>query len=207
MEKEKIIGQIYKKIRAQVSGKTFVASDFLDLGEYKAISKSLERLEDENKIRRVIRGVYDCPRYSKLLAEYEAPSPHQVALAIARNNNWTIAPSGNTALNQLGLSTQVAAHWSYITNGSYKKYALNDIEICFKHRSNKEITGKSYKTALVIQALKAIGKENITRHQRNLIAKKLTDEEKAALLQEGKQSVTWIYSAIKKICERSETNV
>ena len=27
---------------------------------------------------------------------------------------WTIAPCGNTALNLLGLSTQVAAVWSYI---------------------------------------------------------------------------------------------
>lgn len=75
----------------------------------KTISKTLERLEDAGEIRRVLRGVYDCPHYSALLDEYEAPSPLKIAQAIARNYNWTIIPSGQISLNQLGLSTQVAA--------------------------------------------------------------------------------------------------
>lgn len=37
--------------------------------------------------------------------------------AIARKYNWTIAPSGNTALNLLGLSTQVPSKWKYVSYG------------------------------------------------------------------------------------------
>jgi hypothetical protein len=68
-------------------------------------------------IRRVIRGVYDKPKYSTLLQEYSAPNPNEIADALARNYSWTIAPTGNTALNLLGLSTQVPANWSYISSG------------------------------------------------------------------------------------------
>jgi hypothetical protein len=202
MERTNVSTEIYIRIQKNKEGGAFVASDFLDMGEYKAVSKALERLEDEHKIRRIIRGVYDCPHYSKLLEEYEAPSPHYVALAIARNNNWTIAPNGNTALNQLGLSTQVTANWSYITNGPYKKYLLNGQAIEFKHRNNKEISGKSYKTALVIQALKELGEKFVTEKHIKIIRRGLTDMEKKVLLREGQQTTTWIYSVIKKICER-----
>ena len=34
--------------------------------------------------------------------------------------HWTIAPCGNTALNLLGLSTQVTAVWSYIVTDLIK---------------------------------------------------------------------------------------
>lgn len=64
-----------------------------------------------------MRGVYYYPRYSELIQEYETPSPNKVTEAIARKFNWTIAPCGDTALNMLGLATQVPAKWSYISDG------------------------------------------------------------------------------------------
>ena len=115
---------IYNRILSLPSESAFTVTDFVDIAGYKAVSKALERLEDEKKIRRVIRGVYDCPKYSELLGEFEAPSPHHIAMAIARNNNSTIVPSGNAALNHLGLTTQVTAYWPYIRDGPYKKYEI-----------------------------------------------------------------------------------
>jgi hypothetical protein len=49
-----------------------------------------------------MRGIYDKPRYSNLLQENAVPNPEEVAKAIARNYNWTIAPTGDAALNLLG---------------------------------------------------------------------------------------------------------
>ena len=131
-------------------------------------------------------------------------SPHQVALALARNYGWSIAPSGNTALNQLGLSTQVSAKWSYISDGPYNVFEFGNIRIEFKHRSNKDISGLSPKTALVIQALRALGKDNITNEDINKIGLLLSAEEKETLLKESKQSTSWIYKYIKKICEEEK---
>ena len=47
-----------------------------------------------------------------------------MAKAIARNYNWTIAPTGDAALNLLGISTQVPSKWEYVSSGPYKEYNI-----------------------------------------------------------------------------------
>ena len=100
----------------------------------------------------------------------------------------------------LGLSTQVTAVWSYISDGPYKTYEWNATKIEFKHRTNKEITGLSYMTALVIQALKTFGKSNVTQEVVETLSSKLSDTDKAALLKEGSESTDWVYDTIRQIC-------
>ena len=192
---------IYEKILEVGNEAVFIANDFLDIADYETARKVLNRLDDYGKIKKISRGIYYNPRFSNLLHEYEAPSPHNVALAIARKFNWTIAPSGNTALNQLGLSTQVTARWTYISDGPYYKFTIGNIEIDFKHRSNKEISGMSYKTALVIQALKALGKDSVDENIINKLKKQLSTEEKGNLIKEARQTTAWVYSIIRRICE------
>ena len=77
---------------------------------------------------------------------------------------------------------------------------MGKLELEFKHRSNREISGLSYKSAMVIQALRALGKENVDDTTIKKLQRLLTDHEKQALLQEAQQAVAWIYSLIKKIC-------
>lgn len=178
----------------------YTSADFIDLGEYHAVRQALVRLEKSGIIQRIIRGVYYKPRYSELIREYSAPSPSKVAEAIARKYNWTIAPCGETALNLMGLSTQVPAKWSYISDGPYHQFQVGNLTIEFKHRNNREISGMSFKTAAVIQALKALGKENIGETQINIIKRNIKEEEKATILKEGRQSSVWIYDMIKRIC-------
>ena len=192
---------IENRICAANAAAVFGIPDFLDIAEYETVRKSLFRFEKEGFLRRILPGVYDRPQYSEFLKEYIAPSMHQITLALARNYNWTIAPSGETALNQLGLSTQVAAKWSYISDGPYRAYVIGNSQIEYKHRNNKEISGMSYKTAMVIQALKALGKERVDDAIIQKLRMRLTDEEKSFLLKESQQTTVWIYSAIKRICK------
>ena len=119
---------------------------------------------------------------------------------MARKFGWTIVPCGDTALNMLGLSTQVPAVWLYVSDGTYKEYTYGKTVIRFKRTTNKEISKISYKTALVIQAVKALGKENITDEIKNKIASTTTDEEKAKMFAEAKYATSWIYDVIKEIC-------
>ena len=188
------------RIELMPAGEVFIISDFSDLADDAAIRKVLSRLEDDGAIRRIMRGVYDCPEYSKFLDEYVEPKPDKVAHALARNYGWTIVPCGDTALNMLGLSTQVPAVWLYVSDGTYKEYTYGNTIIKFKRTTNKEISKISYKTALVIQALKALGKENITVEIINKIASTTTDEEKTAMFTEAKYATAWIYDIIKEIC-------
>ena len=87
----------------------------------------------------------------------------QIARAVARSHGWTIVPTGEAALNRLGLSTQVPARWQYLSDGPTKTYSWSGGTIVFKHRTNKETTKLSSKTAMVVQALKALGKEHIDK--------------------------------------------
>ena len=103
--------KISDKINDFDSHKVFFANDFLDIASYETARKTLNRMVNERKIKRVIDGFYYNPRYSELIGEYEAVSIHELALAIARKYNWNIAPYNSTALNLLGLSTQVPTHY------------------------------------------------------------------------------------------------
>ena len=193
--------QIRERILSAKNGMIFTTSDFADIADADTVRQSLNRLVNSGILRRVFRGVFEKPKYSNLLKEYVATDPNAVANALARSYHWTIAPCGNTALNFLGLSTQVTAHWTYISDGPYNKFTIGNIEIDFKHRSNKEISGMSYKTALVIQALKALGKDNIDESVITKLKKQLSSEEKDNLIKEARQTTAWVYSVIRKICE------
>ena len=175
-------------------------SDFADIADTSTIRQSLSRLVQSGTLRRILKGVYEKPKYSKLLDEYVAADPEAVATALARSYHWTIAPCGNTALNLLGLSTQVTAVWSYISDGPYKTYEWNSTKLEFKHRTNKEITGLSYMTSLVIQALKTLGRSNVTPAVIQMLSEKLTDKDKQACLKEATESTDWVYDTIRQIC-------
>ena len=192
--------EIRARILAAEDGAVFVAPDFADIADTATIRQGLKRLYQSGIIRRIIRGIYEKPKYSKLLDEYVAADPDAVAKALARCYHWTIAPCGNTALNLLGLSTQVTAVWSYISDGPYKTYEWNSTKMEFKHRTNKEITGLSYMTSLVIQALKTLGRANVTPEIIQTLSEKLSEAEKQACLKEATESTDWVYDTIRKMC-------
>jgi hypothetical protein len=140
---------IKNKIKALGRDGVFVAADFYGIAGRDAIRKTLSRLEEDNYIKRVMRGVYYKTRYSKLLKEDVIPSPRLVASAIARNNGWTIAPSGIMALNMTGLSTQVPAQLSYVTNGTPKTYHYDNFTIIFKRTSARDLERLYYLRAKI----------------------------------------------------------
>ncbi len=193
--------QIEKKILELPTGSVFTTSDFADITSSENLWQITHRLENEGKIRRILPGIYDKPAFSEILQEKSAPDINAVAEAIARKNNWTIVPNGNTALNLLGLSTQVPANWEYLSSGETKEYQVGNLSINFIHRADRELNGMSKKTALAIQAIKALGAENITEGVIVKLATKISAEEKQKLLIEAKPTTNWIYEVIKKICE------
>lgn len=195
---------IKTRIMNSPDGSVFTTVDFADVIENSRVGVILSRLEEDGVIRRVMRGIYDKPVYNDFLKEYLAPSPSLVAEALARNFGWTIVPCGDTALNILGLSTQVPAAWSYVSDGTYKEYTYDNTTIKFKRTTNKEISKLSYKTALIVQALKALGKDNIDDTIINKLKNDLTNEEKTTALLEAKAATSWIYEYIKQICKGDE---
>lgn len=150
-------------IMTENQGKIFSINDFYNLGTKNTIKSVLYRLNEENQITRLIDGLYIKPKYSEILKEYSYPDISEVAEKLAEKFNWTIAPTGDTALNYTGLSTQVPNEYIYISDGSYREYLYRNKKLVFKHTTNRNITSYSKELSILIQAIKALGKDNISK--------------------------------------------
>ena len=179
----------------------FTINDIIDLGSYDNLRKILERMTKSGTLRRLIRGVYEIPKYNKTFNMFASPSIDDIAKALARNFNWDIYPSGNYALNILGISTQIPSKYIYISSGPNRKYEYEGNAIIFKHATLKETNSFSYITNIVIQAFKELGKDNITDEIIKLIRHKFSSDEINLICEEAKKTTIWIYQNILRLKE------
>ena len=191
---------IRNKIEAAKAGSVFILSDFSDIADPKAVRKAVTRLENDGALTRVMRGVYYKPKRSEQLDKNVAPSPDDVAHALARNYGWTIVPSGDAALNLLGLSEQIPSQWVYVSDGAYREYSYGNVTLHFKRTAKKELSNMSPKSALIVQALKTCGKDGVTPKVSEQLRSVITDDERKALLSETQYATSWIFETIKEIC-------
>jgi hypothetical protein len=192
----KILSRIYGRGR----GWAFTKTDFIADFDETSIHKALSLLEKSGRIRRVLRGVYDYPRYSGLLEQSLSPDIDQVAHAIARKFNWRIYPSGDVALNLLGLSTQVPAHWSYLSDGRDKEYEIGMQRLAFRKTALRDLGFTQPDSGLLVQALKALGKELVDDAVIEILRTRWSSTQKARILKDTRTVTGWIYSCIKRIC-------
>jgi len=122
----KLCEKVFYFIAGHGRGWAFSSSDLVHRFTRQEIDNTLSDLAQKGKIRRLARGIYDYPKYSELLAKELGPDIEQVARAYARKFNWDIEVSGDTALDVLGLSTQVVGKYIYLSNGPNKSYKLSD---------------------------------------------------------------------------------
>ncbi len=193
---DRVIARIYGYGRGWVFSKI----DFADLGGLSTIDWVLYKLEKKGTVNRVIRGIYYYPQDSSLLKEQLPVEIPKVAQALARKFKWQIEPSGETALNILGFSTQIPSKYIYITNGRSKTYKIQNRELQFKKGMLKETNFKYHESALLVQALRSLGKEHLTG--KNLaIFRTAIDSAKYMQIKKDTRSVTgWIFKAIQEIC-------
>ena len=189
-----------ENIMSENQGKIFSINDFYNIGTKNTIKSVLYRLNEENKIKRLMDGLYIKPKYSNILKEYSYPDASEVAQKLADKFSWTIAPAGDTALNYTGLSTQVPNEYIYISDGAYREYLYRNKKIIFKHKTNRNITSYSKELAILIQAVKALGKDNISEeHIKKLevFAKNIEEDLKEDTL----KLPFWIQEVLAKIQE------
>jgi hypothetical protein len=192
----KILSRIFGRGR----GWAFTKIDFVaEFGEVN-IHQALSSLAKAGKIRRVCHGVYDYPRYSELLGQIMSPDIDQVAQALARKFNWRIQPSGDAALNLLGLSTQVPGRWVYLSDGPSRQYTIGNHTLAFKKSVLKDVGFKYRESGLIVQALKALGKEHVDQSVIETIRQRLDRNKREPVLKDTRSVTGWIYQTIKQIC-------
>lgn len=146
-------------------GSIFFPSDFDEVATPEAIRQTLSRMVKQGEILRVSRGVYCTPKSNKALGlDVIPPSAEEIAQRIAERDRIKIIPTGDYALNRLGLSTQVPVNAVYITNGARKKIKLaNGSSIIFRESNEFRLFEfSSGVMMLVVSAMRSIGENNIT---------------------------------------------
>lgn len=198
---QSIDSKVFSKIAGNGRGHVFSGADFVDQLPGNNIDKALSNLNKEGKIRRIIRGIYDFPKYSELLQQYLSPEIDKVAHALARKFKWQIEPSGDTALYLLGLSTQVPARYVYFSNGPKREYKVMGNQLEFKKIALKNVGFKYAESALLVQAIKSLGKDNISAEIITKLKQKIDSKLYPKIIKDTKTVTDWIYNVIKQVCQ------
>lgn len=192
--------KIYKKICSKGHGWVFSDKDFRGNGSRGGVRLELFRLVRDGKIRRVIRGIYDYPKFSELLGQQLSPDLHQVAQVLARKFGWRIQPSGDTVLNLLGLSTQVPGKIVYLSDGPNRKYLIGKLQLIFKKTALKHMSFKYQQTAWIVQALNALKQDRVDDKVIKQIRSQFDVLMRKKILSDAGIVSGWIYDCIRMIC-------
>ena len=180
--------QIVARIGRLGEGKAFSAKDFLDIASRTTIDVTLAELARKYEAEKI---------------RAESADIDEAARAIARRQRWKIVPDGAWAANLLGLSTQVPSKIIYLTDGPNNEVPIGRRSIVFKHARPKVLAGLEGKIALVVQALRHLGKENVGAHEMEMLRTALTPSERKKFVRDARFGVDWIYEVASRIAEET----
>ena len=197
---------IAEKIREQVKqdkpGTVYFISDFAQHGNDVFISRLLSECVDDGLLIRIANGIYYKPVETKFGVLF--PSVDELIKAIARRDNAQILPTGETAQNLLGLSTQVPTRYVYLTSGSSRRIVLREQTITLKRSVPRNFACKNDFMATLIQALKSIGKDNVTDEHRQMIARLLQKNlDEKTYIDDLKTAPIWVRKFISEIIKQN----
>lgn len=194
--------QIVIKIKKARRGTLFFPENFASLGKPATVRKALDRLTKSGELMRIATGMYVRPQIDKIIGPV-TPSVEELAQAIAKRDRARIAPTGIYAMNKLGLFTQVPMNIVYLTDGAARKVRIGTRTISFKRTTPKNVAALGQTSKLVIQALKAIGKENTEPEMIKKIQAILSREDRNRLAHDIRLAPVWIRDIMKPSLSKS----
>lgn len=169
-----------------------------DFPEYHSefVGGTLAELTQEGMLVKLAQGIYAKPRRSRF--GLVLPSVDKIVQAIAARDNAEVLPSGMTALNVLGLSTQVPMKYSYLTTGSERIIKLENQEIRLKRGVPKNFCYETKLIALLVQALKTLKQPNVGEEELQVIRSLISREpDRSALAKDVDMMPVWMKRIVK----------
>lgn len=201
-QKNSIDYQVLKAINTLGHGSVFVPTDFLRLGSRQAIDIVLHRLVRKGTIRRIARGTYDFPEEHPKLGKLE-PSPEKIAEALVGRDCTRIQPTGAYAANILGLSEQVPAKIVFLTDGPSRTVKIGTTTIQLRKTTPKNMAMAGRLSGLLVQALRELGKENITTERLEHLKRIIPLDARQKLLKDIRFAPEWMHSIFRKLAEEA----
>lgn len=191
-----ITDKILQRIKNKRRGWVFGPGDFLDIGSRAAVDQVLSRLVKRDVIRRQSRGIYDYPKHHPSFGLL-SPDADSLARVIAAGDD--ISPSGAMAANMLGLSTQVPAKPTYVTNGPSRTRTIDGQIITLKHAKVPLLKDVPDSVNLLLQAFSYLGKSNMDDRIINHSASVLPNSDMSKLHKNMKRLPGWLADVVHKI--------
>lgn len=161
-----------------------------------SVGRILTDLTEEGELIRIASGIYIKPRMSRFGPVM--PSIEHIVKAISIRDKAQILPSGDTALNALGLSTQVPMSYSFLTTGSARKLSIGKRQVTLKRGVPRNFAYKTQLIGLIVQALRCLGEPNVTSKELEQIQRLITKEsDKEALIRDVHMMPVWMKRIIK----------
>lgn len=161
-----------------------------------SVGRVLTDLTDNGDLVRIASGIYVKPRMSRFGPIM--PSIEHVVKAISIRDKAQILPSGETALNVLGISTQVPMSYSFLTTGSARKLTIGKRQVTLKRGVPRNFAYKTQLIALVVQALRCLGEANVGSRELEQIQRLILKEpDKQALIRDVQIMPVWMKRIIK----------
>ena len=85
--------------------------------------------------------------------------------ATAKRDHGQVLPSGHTTANIPGLSTQVPMNYSFITSDASRQMTVDGKTVNLQRAVPRNFVYETRLAALIVQALKSTGEENIGREE------------------------------------------
>lgn len=177
-------------------------SDFRGAGADAAIRKSLSRMTNKGKLKRVAHGIYYIPKVDPVIGEL-VPSAEEIAEKLAKKERVHISPTGLYALNKLGLSTQVPTKLNYLTDGVPRTLTVGRMKIRFKSTTSKKLAMKGEISKLLLLALEEIDIPIIEPERETKIVELLRKEEPTKLKHDLTLTTGRIYDYIIKLLKNT----
>lgn len=161
-----------------------------------SVGRILTDLTEEGELIRIASGIYIKPRMSRFGPVM--PSIEHIVKAISIRDKAQILSSGETALNALGLSTQVPMSYSFLTTGSARKLSIEKRQVTLKRGVPRNFAYKTQLIGLIVQALRCLGEPNVTSKELEQIQRLITKEsDKEALIRDVHMMPVWMKRIIK----------
>lgn len=182
--------RVMKRVRASGRGSVFTPSDFLSVATRSSVDQALSRLVKGGQLRRLARGLYDFPKLHPKLGPL-SPAPDDVARALARETGSQVQIAGARAANVLGLSTQVPAQSTYLTDGPSRRVVLGKRVVDLRHASPKHLIAPGSPAGTVVQALRHVGPVRAA-DVAQVAARQLSANDKKTLASTALQAPAWM---------------
>ena len=183
---------IYNEINLIPSGIPFTIAKFKQYVNATNLRKILSRLTQNGIIERITSNIYAKPEVYRGYKVILTGEP--LVKCIEETTGEIIVTFGASAINQLGITTQLPMQEIYYYTGKDSHIIVNNKEIKLVHINKKYVNKSNVVLELVLSAAYFLGKGNFTINTLYTVERKLSKQSLLELSQYMPQMPQWLSS-------------